>query len=550
MKMRKLLAVVLAVTLAISAMALSAFATEYETIKIPLTNGTSYSYSATMTWTVPAYAIFGYLNNGDQLEVILPTNLAAYGSFAAYDIAYTLTVNGVTVSLKGVDASTDVSPIYVDGTDTTTYTTDVNAALTDANGYVYWLGYNYSVYTQYVDVGYFARNYGTVGNAQIPQSTLVSENTPVTITATVTAQSTSYLDACNDVISYVDADSLLGVSGYGAYSGWMPGAFDAWVSDNANVTAMLVDTTVDTDGDGFFADEVIIDDSTDYTVRVANYDSSNYGSSMKITYTPVDGSTPSTINAKDIVDFGSVTKDDASSSSASTVTIISDTTGTDVTGSALYWDHTLANRAIVATAAATEGATAQVVIDLSTYGTGYVSGLAVYTLYANVDSTSLDNSNSTLWYSSASSLGFYNKVAGTYVLNGSTDKLTFDVDPSLLYNTTYGIYNGTFYVHQLVTATISSSDVYTNKNWWDSGAALKVSADGGAYLLINMPVDETTVDTEQPVEEGETETEDDGEDLSVVDEEPAAETNPTTGIVLALVPMAVAAAAAVASKRR
>ncbi len=522
MKMRKLLAVVLAVTIAISAMALSAFATEYETITIPLTNATSTtSYSATMTWTVPAYAIFGYLNNGDYLTITLPTNLAAYGTGAAYDIAYTLTINGVTVSLKGVTASTDVEEIYLnaagDGYVTASAVeADSTVAMYDSDGELVSLGYAYDVYTQQVDVGYFARNYGTYGNAQIPQSTLVSENTPVTITATVSGVSS--------------AAYLLDVSGYGDTDGWMPGAFDGWVSSNSNVTVTV--------------------DGVDYTVRLANYDNSNYGSSMMIVYTPVDGSAASTVTAKDIVDFGSVTKAAASSSSADSVTIIADTTGTDVTGEPLYWDHTLANRAIVATAANTEGATAEVVIDLSTYGTGSITGLAVYTLYANVDSTSLDNSNSALWYSSESS--FYNVVAGTYLLNGTTTELRFDVDVDLLYNTTYGIYNGTFYVHQLITTgtTVYSGATYTNKNWWDTGAALKVASDGGAYLLINMPVDDSDVYVENPIEDTDTDTEED--ELPVDDEEPATETetNPTTGIVLALVPMAVAAAAAVASKRR
>ncbi len=531
MKMRKLLAVVLAVTLAISAMALSAFATEYETITIPLTDATSTpSYSTTMTWTVPAYAIFGYLTNGDYLTITLPNNLAAYGLGVAYDIDYTLTINGVTVSLLGVSSSEGTAPeaIYLnaagDGYVTASaVAADSTVAMYDSTGALVSLGYEYNVYTQQVDVGYFARNYGTYGNAQIPQSTLVSENTPVTITATISGvTSTAY---------------LLDVSGYGDTDGWMPGAFDGWVSSNANVS-------VDVDG-------------TTYTVRLANYDNSNYGSSMKIVYTPVDGSAESTVTAKDIVDFGSVTKAASSSSSADYVTIIGDTTGTDVTGEPLYWDHTLANRAIVATAANTEGATAQVVIDLSTYGTGSITGLAVYTLYANVDSTSYDDGNATaLWFSTtASSLGFYNQVAGTYLLNGTTSELVFDVDVDLLYNTTYGIYNGTFYVHQLVTTgtTVYSGASYTNKNWWDTGAALRVAADGGAYLLINMPVEEEeVVDTTEPVEDTDTNTEDDeADDVTVDDTTPVeTETNPTTGIVLALVPMAVAAAAAVASKRR
>ncbi|MCD8107713.1 MAG: hypothetical protein LUE20_07105 [Oscillospiraceae bacterium] len=568
MKMRKLMAVVLAVVVAISAMAISAFATEYEEISIELTNAsTSSSASATVSWTVPAYAIFGYLNNGDSLTVTLPNNLAAYGSFARYPISYSLTVNGVTVSLEGVTVPEDCtsntyttpsnSPdeIYVDaaGTGIVTYA-DIAAAveaggevsdvaMVDDDGNLYWLGYNYGTYTQTVEVGYFARNYGTVGAAMIPQSTLVSENTPVTITAT---------------ISGVDEDDLLPVSSYcdasTGYS-WAPGAFDTYTSSNSLVTAVVATVnpttpnTTDTTAWNYYllVENTVVTATSSYSYNVGP----SYGSSEFITYTPVDGSAASTIKFADVTAFGSISKSDSTSTSTDTVTIISDTTSDGATGEALYWDHTLANRAIVATAAATEGAYAEVVIDLSTYGTGYIKGLAVYTLYANATVDAAENSSSALWYGSS----LYNTTVSTYLLNGTTTELRFEVPVSYLYDTTYGVYNGSFYVYQLVSTgtSTSSSNVYTNRYSWDSGAALKVSSDGGATLVIYMPVDDTTVDVEDPVESTDTETEED--DMSVVDddepaEEEAAETNPTTGIVLALVPMAVAAAAAVASKRR
>ncbi len=554
MKMRKLMAVVLAVVVAISAMAISAFATEYEEIKIELTNAsTTDSTSASVSWTVPAYAIFGYLNNGDTITLWLPTNLAAYGSKNAYDITYTLTVNGVTVTLQGVSASS-LEEIYA--TDDGKFTTDVTAAkvtsVTTSAGTTKelttdcytWLGYKYDVFEQTVNVGFFAKNYSSVsGYATIPQSTLVSENTPVTITATVTDP-----DGGD-----VDADDLLPVANYTNGNGWQAGAFaSGWTS--SSVTS---GTYVDADLSTVDANKVAYgSDSNSYSVVGYDWDNTlqtsltMYGNYMSITYTPVDGTDPTTIYACDIVDFGSITKTDATTTDDDVVIIIADTTSDSSTGEALYWDHTLANRAIVATAAATEGAYAEVVIDLSTYGTGYIKGLAVYTLYANASVDAAENSSSALWYGSS----LYNTTVSTYLLNGTTTELRFPVDVSYLYDTTYGVYNGSFYVYQLVSTgtSTSSSNVYTNRNSWDDNTSLSVASDGGAYLVIYMPVDDTSVDVENPVESTDTETEDD--DMEVVDEdepvEAEPETNPTTGIVLALVPMAVAAAAAVASKRR
>ncbi|MCC8195610.1 MAG: hypothetical protein LIO49_02175 [Ruminococcus sp.] len=59
-----------------------------------------------------------------------------------------------------------------------------------------------------------------------------------------------------------------------------------------------------------------------------------------------------------------------------------------------------------------------------------------------------------------------------------------------------------------------------------------------------------TVDVDEPVEDTNTETEDDELDVDDNDAEEVTETNPTTGVVLALVPMAIAGFAVVASKRK
>lgn len=59
-----------------------------------------------------------------------------------------------------------------------------------------------------------------------------------------------------------------------------------------------------------------------------------------------------------------------------------------------------------------------------------------------------------------------------------------------------------------------------------------------------------TVDVDEPAEDTNTETEDDELDVDDTDAEEVTETNPTTGAVLALVPMAIAGFAVVASKKK
>ena len=65
MKMRKLMAAVLAVVIAISAMAVTVFADDAEVVKIPLyADHTDYSTNRveTFTFTLPIYNLYGYAN--------------------------------------------------------------------------------------------------------------------------------------------------------------------------------------------------------------------------------------------------------------------------------------------------------------------------------------------------------------------------------------------------------------------------------------------------------------------------------------------------------
>ncbi len=96
----------------------------------------------------------------------------------------------------------------------------------------------------------------------------------------------------------------------------------------------------------------------------------------------------------------------------------------------------------------------------------------------------------------------------------------------------------------------------------NGGTATLITNTSGTYTITNVAVyvpagtitaEDVTVD--EPAEEGDTDDEEDEDDMNVDDGDEAeaetpAETNPTTGAVLALVPMAIAGLAVVASKRK
>lgn len=97
---KKILAVVLAVMMAVSAMAISAFADE--TIPLYPSNGnwtTTVSDGISFTLDLPYYALYGYTTNEFALEVNLPKNI---NNFAGATMDWYITVNGVTSQMKPV----------------------------------------------------------------------------------------------------------------------------------------------------------------------------------------------------------------------------------------------------------------------------------------------------------------------------------------------------------------------------------------------------------------------------------------------------------------
>lgn len=137
MNMKKVLAVVMAVMLAISAMAISVFAAEYE-IKLSSAgskgNGAAYS---TVEFTIPVWAQYGYAVAGDSIKLSLP---------AAEGASYVVVANGVSYAL-GLNA---------DGV--------------------------YEIVFGTLAHGYNDRDLNTV----IPQSTVVGDNAALTVIGTFT----------------------------------------------------------------------------------------------------------------------------------------------------------------------------------------------------------------------------------------------------------------------------------------------------------------------------------------------------------------------------
>ncbi|MCD7733481.1 MAG: hypothetical protein LUH56_08605 [Oscillospiraceae bacterium] len=111
-----------------------------------------------------------------------------------------------------------------------------------------------------------------------------------------------------------------------------------------------------------------------------------------------------------------------------------------------------------------------------------------------------------------------------------------------------------------ITIIYDGATIY--QAWVDGGYAeggselVLISNTSASYKIINVTVyvpagtviEEVAVD--EPAEDTNSETEDDELDVDDTDAEEVTETNPTTGAVLALVPMAIAGFAVVASKRK
>lgn len=142
-------------------------------------------------------------------------------------------------------------------------------------------------------------------------------------------------------------------------------------------------------------------------------------------------------------------------------------------------------------------------------------------------------------------------VASTCFVNGETSQLVFDLPMDYLYDTTYGVYNGGIWITDRIQL---ENFQWVNNDWYYNGKPI-VFTDYATdiYIELTMPGTDDgddTIDVDDPIEPGDVVTEPDGADDDIEVTDPVEDTNPPTGIVLAVLPMAIAAAAVVVSKRR
>ena len=489
MNMKKVLAVLLAVMMAVSAMAITAFAEDY-TIPLYKNLPSSFEHVKTVTLTIPVYATYGYFTEGAYFEL---TNLPAKDTF-----------------FGGWGDMGDVE-WKVNG-----YKLEKNATTA-------------KVYFGHVAHDYISAEYPTV----IPVDTTVNGTTTVVLTAEIKSGS-------------------------------------EWNWKNADANALK---NLATAVQFYNADGTAIPGSAS-TIKFWNpaVAGANNTATQNMTF----------VNAISWTDI--ITNPDKN--------ILTD-------GAKVWsWDHNLNNKAAVLGAE-----TAKLVVKLDKA----INGRAIYTLWATNESNALYETNTNWWAYDAT-----RTLVSSVVVDGSVTELVFNVPLDVLYDTSYGVWNGQFAITEEITLTSEvlekdpTSDNYlvdiddalwgvgtfpdasesgdlTWNRWWGAdgfsgakykGASIVYAADGQAhiennndvdvawnaklsgakatdvYLLLSSADDAVVEEVEDPVEPSTDEEEDVTVDVEEPAEEPEEEENPKTGLALAVVPMLVAAAAVVASKRR
>lgn len=482
MNMKKLMAVVLAVAIAISAMAVNVFAAE--TYRIDLKKTETVNTGKTITWTFDfnIYNLFGYADQNSYLELVLPDTLTKKDSTDA-KITWYIEVNGTRTQLQGIDAGTGA----IDPT---------------SNNYADQQGVKY--FRQYVNFGAFNRPYynfnGTDYWATIAQSQMVGDIGSMKLVAEMTYEGQPAGD--NSMPTGQD---------------WREAGFK---TNNYDMYVQL--WTAGADGvKGYGAAG---QDDKDVT-----------GSNIAAAFMTVAKSEKQNTDTRN-VEFVNATEGEGGWSDLKL-------------GNAFVWDHTLQNRAAVLGA---ESAKVIVTLDKT------INGIALYTMrtadqpIGSYDtSTGGDNMGNPWpgydqWYNPATV-----DVASTCFVNGETSQLVFDLPMDYLYDTTYGVYNGGIWITDRIQV---DQFQWVNNDWYYNGKPI-VFTDYATdiYIELTMPGTDDgddTIDVDDPVEPGDVVTEPDGADDDIEVTDPGEDTNPPTGIVLAVLPMAIAAAAVVVSKRR
>lgn len=486
MKMRKLMAAVLAVVIAISAMAVTVFADDAEVVKIPLyADHTDFSKNRveTFTFTLPIYNLYGYANQDSYIEFNLPKALTTDVN-RTEEIRYYMEVNGNRYQMKTVE----------DG----------------------GAGYD----KQYVNFGAFAHPYYDDNSwTTIPQTVNFNEITSLSLIAEVVVKNpqswegsvtlntwdfANYNNQVNQMYAQLWTAGGNGIKEYGKAG-----------SDDQLVTGSILYcwTMGVTKSEGSY--------SSSYNKFSFLY---NYPVNVGQSYTAIDTTIPQT-----------------TTDNTQNPPVVTNNWEENI----LTWDHTLQNKMY-----ALNAVSAKIVVELASpnnwESAGRTNGTAFYmlgTIDALVDHDMLGNSS--LWWQYSQRDDKW--ISTCIVNNENVTQLTFDVPVDRLYNAMYGsgtasIFNGGFKVFAQYEAPAASFVDAYNRGY--SHLALN------AYLELTLPAEEETPDIiiDDPIQAGDSDEETDGaEDVTVTEPE---DTNPDTGIVLAVLPMVAAAAAIVASKRR
>ena len=460
MNMKKLMAVVLAVVIAISAMAVNVFA---ETYRIDLARSSTYKNGLEVTWTfdISNYSLFGYADQDSYLELRLPSNLTK-ANLTATPITWSIEVNGASYGLKSVKA--------------------------DA-------GY----FTQYVNFGAFTHSYYNSGTAEnpvdnwatIPQSQMVGDISTIRLVAKMTY-------ASNQDDSLATGEPI-----------WEDGFKD----NNYDMYVQLWNAG----GDG-----------------QKNY--GNVETDVKVdgSYTPVPFMTVNKSSNQKTEGYSFVNS-----------TMNDNGTGVEAWNNAWVWDHSLVNRAMIMGAES-----AKVVIKLA----NPTNGVALYSMKTadqpkgSYDTgIGVDDGYEQPWWNYGNA---NTEFVSSVLVDGQVSELVFDMPLEKLYNATYGIYNGGIWFTERIT--LQNYEPVLGQNDHYKGNPIKYEHKfSEMHIELTMPEtdDEEEIEVEDPIQAGDVEDEEDNIEVTDPVDEPE-DTNPPTGIVLAVLPMAIAAAAVVASKRR
>ena len=466
MNMKKLMAVVLAVVIAISAMAVNVFA---ETYRIDLARSNTYKDGLEVTWTfdISNYSLFGYADQDSYLELRLPSNLTK-ANLTATPITWSIEVNGASYGLKSVAA--------------------------DANYFI-----------QYVNFGAFTHSYYNSGTAEnpvdnwatIPQSQMVGDISTIRLVAKMTYAS-NYDD------SLATGEPI-----------WEDGFKD----NNYDMYVQL--WTAGADGQKNYGNT---------NDQATKDDEEVTGSYTPVAFMTVNKSSNQKTEGHSFVN--STMKDDG--------------TGVERWNNAWVWDHSLVNRAMIMGAES-----AKVVIKLA----NPTNGVALYSMKtADQPKDSYDTGVGVVggayeqpWWNYGNA---ETEFVSSVLVDGQVSELVFDMPLEKLYNATYGIYNGGIWFTERITL-----DNYELVWGWQKqykGNEIRYEHKfSEMYIELTMPEtdDEEEIEVDDPVQAGDVEDEEDNIEVTDPVDEPE-DTNPPTGIVLAVLPMAIAAAAVVASKRR